>query len=331
MHNRANSNMVVKTVVMLLVYTAPYVLLCLGVISSPLIAVLLYLVSGLGMGGIGMGVMHDANHGAYTKQSKMNTFLSHTLDYLGCSSALWKIQHNVLHHSYTNIHGHDEDINAPLFLFRFSPHSKRYKIQKFQHIYIWFFYGLLTLYWITAKDFIKVVDYYQKGLIRTKKEFIMGLLKLIPFKLFYFLYALVIPMYMAPFSSVYILIGFLSMHVFAGILLSVVFQLAHVVPDMKFPQANENNEVNANWFSHQLHTTSNFSPKSKFLFWYLGGLTNQIEHHLFPNICHVHYRNLSKIVARTASDFQLPYNVNKTMFSAVSGHLRTLRLLGNKN
>jgi len=320
--------MVLKTIVMLLVYTIPVVLLSCGSITSPVIAIFLYLISGFGIAGIGMGIMHDANHGAYTKRSRLSHMLSHTLDYMGCSSEMWKLQHNVLHHTYTNIHGHDEDIDAPLFLLRFSPYSKSYKIHRFQHYYVWLFYGVLTLYWVTVKDFKKAGDYYKMGLIRTKKEYYIRLLKLIPLKAFYFTYALVLPMIFAPFSVYWILTGFVLMHLLAGILLSVVFQLAHVVPDMQFPQPDENKQMNANWYTHQLQTTSNFAPKNRLLFWHLGGLTNQIEHHLFPNICHVHYRTISKIVARTAKDFQVPYYVNKTLFSAVSGHIRTLRLLG---
>lgn len=306
--------MIVKTVVMLLVYTTPLVLLSVGIISSPLIAVLLYLISGLGIAGIGMGIMHDANHGAYTKHPRLNHLLSHTLDYMGCSSEMWKLQHNVLHHTYTNIHGHDEDISAPLFLLRFSPHSKSYKTQRFQHYYVWLFYGILTLYWVTGKDFVKSKDYLRKGLIKTKKEYRIRFAKLLLLKAFYFTYALVLPMIFAPFSAYWIVLGFVLMHVLAGIILSVVFQLAHVVPDMEFPQPDENEKMDANWHIHQLQTTSNFSPKSRFLFWYLGGLTHQIEHHLFPNICHVHYRNIGKIVERTARDFHIPYYTNNTFF-----------------
>lgn len=321
--------MIIKTIVMLLVYTTPIALLIFGTISSPLVAVLLYLLSGLGLAGIGMGVMHDANHGAYSKYSKLNNVMSHTLDFLGCSSEMWRLQHNVLHHTYTNVHGHDEDIDAPLFLLRFSPHSKSYKIHRFQHWYVWLFYGILTLYWVTVKDFRKVNDYYKMGFIKTKKEYWINMLKLVPLKLIYFTYALVLPMVFAPFSFYWIILGFVVMHLVAGILLSVVFQLAHVVPGTDFPQADENDDMNANWHIHQLSTTSNFSPNNRFLFWYLGGLTNQVEHHLFPNICHVHYRSLSRLVAKTASDYNLPYYVNRSLFSAVMGHVRTLRLLGS--
>lgn len=320
--------MITKTVVMLIVYTTPIVLLSLGLITSPAVAVMLFLVSGLGMGGIGMGIMHDANHGSYSKNSKLNTLLSYSLDFLGCSSEMWKFQHNVLHHTYTNIHGHDEDIDAPLFLLRFSPYSKRYKIHRFQHLYVWGFYSVMTLYWITLKDFKKVFEYYKMGLIKTKRESYMHLLKLIPLKLMYFGVTLVLPMIFAPFSPLWILLGFILMHMMAGVMLSMVFQLAHVVPDMKFPQSDDEGKIDESWFTHQLQTTSNFAPKNRFLFWYFGGLTNQIEHHLFPNICHVHYRAISRIVAKTAKDYHLPYYVNKSMFAAIAGHVKTLRVLG---
>ncbi len=313
---------------MLLVYILPILTISLNLVSSNLSVILLYGISGLGIAGIGMGIMHDANHGAYTNNSKLSYLLSHTLDFLGCSSQMWKYQHNILHHTYTNIHDHDEDISAPLFLLRFSPHSKLYKIQKYQHFYVWFFYGILTLYWVTGKDFVKSAYYYKIGLIPNKKEYIKRLLKFIPLKLYYFTTIVFIPYYFSDFSFLTILIGFLVMHFVAGLLLSVVFQLAHVVPNMEFPQADDEENVDENWYIHQLQTTSNFSPKNKFLFWYLGGLTNQVEHHLFPTICHVHYPKISKIVEQTAKDFSVPYHVNKSFFSALSGHIKTLKALG---
>lgn len=320
--------MVMKTIIMLLVYISPIVILALGIVQSPIISILLYLLSGIGIAGIGMGVMHDANHGAYTNSTWMGNMLGHTLDLMGCSSALWKLQHNVLHHTYTNIHDHDEDITPPMPLLRFSPHTEKTKVHRYQHFYVWFFYSILTLYWVTGKDFKKASIYLEKGLIPTKKAYRIRVVKLVFLKLLYFSYALVLPMIMAPFSAGWIITGFILMHLLAGLLLSVIFQLAHVVPEMQFPQADIEDKIEENWYIHQLQTTSNFSPNNRLLFWYLGGLTNQIEHHLFPNICHVHYRNLSKIVERTAHDFNIPYHVNPTFFKAVNNHVKTLKVLG---
>lgn len=320
--------MVVKTILMLLLYLTPITLLCIGLISSPFWAIVLYLLSGLGMGGIGMGIMHDANHGAYTNKRFFSFSLSHTIDFLGCSSDIWKLQHNVLHHTYTNIPGHDEDIVAPMGLFRLSPEDKLRKFHRYQYLYVWPFYCILTLNWITSKDFISAHHYYKMGLIPTKKQYIKEVLKLIPSKLIYFTYALVLPIIFAPFSAWWIVLGFIMMHLFAGVVLSTTFQLAHVVPGLQFPQPDENNQMNENWYLHQLETTSNFAPKNKLLYWYLGGLTNQVEHHLFPSICHVHYRNIGKLVEQTAKEFNAPYHVNKSMFAAIKGHLRILKNLG---
>ena len=325
---RSNTGMVLKSAIMLIAYFAPLILLFTGIISSPILVLALYFLSGLGLAGIGMGIMHDANHGSYSRIGWVNYLFAHTLDIVGNSSAIWKLQHNVLHHTYTNIHDHDEDIESVAFFLRFSPNTKRYGIQRFQHIYVWFFYGLLTLNWFLTKDFVKLFDYRKKGLITTRKELWWRFVKLLPIKLGYITYSLFIPMWMTPLPFYWVLIGFIVMHFTASLLLSVVFQLAHVVPEMAFPLAENVQEKEVNWYVHQLQTTSNFSPNNRFLAWYFGGLTNQIEHHLFPNICHVHYRKLSKIVQQTAKEYHIPYHVNRTFFSAVAGHVKTLKSLG---
>lgn len=320
--------MVIKSGIMLAAYFAPIIVLMTGIISSPWLIFVLYILSGLGLAGIGMGIMHDANHGSYSRKGWVNYLFAHTLDLVGNSSAIWKLQHNVLHHTYTNIHDHDEDLESLAYLLRFSPNHKHYKIQRFQHVYVWFFYGLLTLNWFLTKDFVKVIDYRKKGLIPSRREFWWRLLKILPIKLVYIFYALFVPMYMTSLPFYWVLLGFLAMHFVASLLLSTVFQLAHVVPEMAFPLAENVKEQDVNWYVHQLQTTSNFSPNNRFLSWYFGGLTNQIEHHLFPNICHVHYRKLSRIVQKTAHEYNVPYHVNRTFFSAISGHVKTLKSLG---
>ena len=80
--------------------------------------------------------------------------------------------------------------------------------------------------------------------------------------------------------------------------------------------------------SHQLKTTCNFGTKSKLLTWYSGGLNHQIEHHLFPQICHVHYPALAPIVKETAEEFGLPYRADTSFLGAIGLHLGQLRELG---
>src|SRR5690554_4657166 len=135
----ANSEMIFKTIFMLLLYIVPYVLM-LTVVSSLWAFLLAWIVMGFGMAGIGLSVMHDANHGTYSTNAKVNEIISRVMLIIGGSSVNWRIQHNVLHHTYTNVSGVDEDIEAGILL-RFSPHEERRGFHRFQHIYAWFLYG----------------------------------------------------------------------------------------------------------------------------------------------------------------------------------------------
>ena len=118
------------------------------------------------------------------------------------------------------------------------------------------------------------------------------------------------------------------MHFTSGLILSTIFQTAHVVPTSQYPLPDTNNEISNNWAVHQLYTTSDFAPKSKVFSWLIGGLNYQVVHHLFPNISHVHYKNIVALVQETARKYQHPYHVNESFFKAVHQHLLMLKSLG---
>jgi linoleoyl-CoA desaturase len=290
---------------MLSLFFVPLILLSSGVVTTLPVLFLLYILSGLGMAGIGMGVMHDAIHGSYSKNKKINTLLGYTFNLIGANSTIWKIQHNVLHHTYTNIDHADDDLNSPFFL-RFSPHAKHYWVHKFQHIYIWFFYGISTLSWITTKDFVRLKRFRDMGFLDKKYEYEKTFVSMALWKLLYYSYALVLPMIILPFSWGVILLAFLCMHFVTGTLVSIVFQIAHIMPVNEFPLPDSDGKMNENWYAHQFATTTNFSPDSNLLFWLVGGLNYQVEHHVLPDVCHVHYKNLTKIVSETAQEYGMP-------------------------
>ncbi|MGS2761382.1 fatty acid desaturase family protein [Sinomicrobium sp. M5D2P9] len=323
----ANKSMVSKTFVMLFAFFTPLILINTGIIHHTLLLFTLYIISGLGMAGIGMGIMHDAIHGSYSRNRKVNKYLGYTMNLIGANATVWKIQHNVLHHTYTNIQQADDDINVPFFL-RFSPHASKHRVQKFQHIYVWFFYSISTLMWITAKDFIRLHRYKKMGFLDKKGEYKKELLNLIGWKLLYYSYALALPLVIVPLSPGIIILAFLGMHMVTGLCISSVFQVAHIMPATEYPLADRDGIIENDWFMHQLATTSNFSPRSRFFSWLIGGLNYQVEHHLLPNICHIHYRKISHIVMQTAQEYGLPYHMKKTFVSAVADHTRMLRQLG---
>lgn len=322
-----NRSMVIKTIIMLSTFFIPLIFISTGLVSSPALLFALYITSGLGMAGVGMGVMHDAIHGSYSKNKTLNKYLGYTINLIGANASVWRVQHNVLHHTYTNVDEGDDDINAPFFL-RFSPHAKRYWIHRFQYLYIWFFYGLSTISWITMKDFVRVHRYQKMGFFNEGHEFRKELLKIFSWKVLYYSYALVLPLIMVPLPAWIIILAFLSMHFVTGICISLVFQTAHIVSDTSFPTPDEEGIIPSDWSAHQLATTSNYSPKSKVFSWLIGGLNFQIEHHLFPNICHVHYRKLSGIVSETAREFNIPYMVKTSFRVALWDHVKMLRQLG---
>jgi linoleoyl-CoA desaturase len=324
----ANTEMIVKTICMFLAYFVPYALIISGVATGVASLILCVVVMSLGLAGIGLSVMHDANHGAYSKKNWVNTLVGYSLNMVGANAFNWKMQHNVLHHTFTNVHEEDEDI-SPRGVLRLTPHSDWKKIHKYQFIYAWFLYGLMTIVWLFFKDFVRIVRYDKSGLAKKhkadiRKEWVI----LIGTKLMYICYIFVIPMVFTALVWWQVLLGVLLMHYIAGFILAIIFQPAHVIEGTEFPLPNEDNSLENNWAVHQLLTTTNFGNKSRWFSWYVGGLNFQIEHHLFPNVCHVHYRKISGIVQDTAHEFGLPYKSARTFIGALAGHARLLRQLG---
>lgn len=319
--------MVIKTIFMLSLYIIPLIILNSGIVSSIPMLFTLYVIAGLGMAGIGMGIMHDALHGSYSKNRTTNKFLGYSMNLIGANANIWKIQHNVLHHTYTNISEVDDDINAPFFL-RFSPHAEKNSLHKFQHLYAWIFYGLSTLSWVVSKDFVRLKRYHQMGFFKEENQYRKELVNAILWKILYFTFSLILPLIMIPLAPWLIVLAFITMHFVTGFSITIVFQTAHIMPGNEFPLPDENGLIASDWTIHQLATTCNYAPNSRIFSWLIGGLNYQIEHHLFPNICHVHYNKISKIVAETAQEFGIPYHIKKTFFAALIDHAKMLRDLG---
>lgn len=326
----ANREMVIKTIFMFSLYFTPYFLIIGGVSSNPWVLLGLCVVMGLGTAGIGLSIMHDANHGAYSNKAWVNTLLGYSLNLVGAHMMNWKIQHNVLHHTYTNVHDADEDI-SPRGVLRLSPESKWRPIHRYQHIYGWLLYGLMTIVWLFTKDFYRVFKYQQEGLLKKQKSSLgKELAIMLTTKVVYFLYIFVVPMMLIDVSFWQVFVGFLTMHYLAGFILAIIFQPAHVIEGTSYPVPDEKGTLENNWAIHQMRTTTNFGRKHKIFSWYVGGLNYQVEHHLFPNICHVHYREISKIVEATAAEYGIPYLSKETFWGAIKAHARQLKALGVK-
>jgi len=324
-----NAHMVYKTIIMLSMYFVPYALIMTNWFS-PLAMLPLAILMGIGFAGVGMGVQHDANHGAYSKKNWVNRMLGYTLNAIGGNVFTWKLQHNILHHTYTNVHNMDDDLEAGAML-RFSPHAELKKVHKYQHLYASFFYSILSINWVFKKDFHQLFKYKRNGVAAVNgMDFFKEFCILVGSKLVYYIYFIVLPLVFLDITWWQYIIGFLAVHFTAGFIVSVIFQLAHIVEGPLHPKPDEKGSIENNWAVHQLETTADFARNNKLVTWYLGGLNFQVEHHLFPRICHVHYRALSDIVKQTAKEFNLPYFEKKSFRGAVWSHIRLLRMFGRE-
>ena len=318
-----------KTIVMFCIFLVPYFLI-LTLEMPGWLHLLFTVVMGVGMAGVGMNVMHDGNHGSFSNKSWINIMMGSSIYILAGNVYNWKVQHNVLHHTYTNVHGHDEDLDAGRIL-RFTKHAEWKWYHKFQHYYSILLYGLLTINWAITTDFLQMKRYMKRKLAYDKlPNPFVNWSKLVLSKIIYLSMWIVLPMLILDLAWWKILIGFFVMHYTAGLILSVVFQLAHVMEDAEMPVPEKDGSLKNTWAIHQLKTTVNFSPKNRIINWFTGGLNHQVEHHIFPNISHIHYGKIAEIVKKTAQEFNLPYNEYKTTRKAIIAHFSYLKLMGMK-
>ncbi|EMY3583845.1 acyl-CoA desaturase [Flavobacterium psychrophilum] len=318
-----------KTVIMFSLFFLPFFAILYFTNMPFWIYFLSSIIIGIGMAGVGMNVMHDGNHGSYSSKSWLNKIMGGSIYILAGNVYNWQVQHNVLHHTYTNIPGHDEDLDAGRVI-RFTKEAKWYKFHAFQHYYSVFLYGLLTFNWCLTTDFKQMGGYLKRNLSYGDAPNPTNLwIGLVISKIIYFSFWIVLPLAVG-ITWWKVLIGFTVMHYTAGLILSIVFQLAHITDDTTNPNPNEEGEMENTWAIHQLFTTVNFAPKNWMVNWYTGGLNHQVEHHLFPNISHVHYGQIAEIVKQTAKECELPYHEYETMTSAVLAHFRHLKDLGQK-
>lgn len=276
----------------------------------------------LATGAIGFNIQHDGGHRAYSDRQWVNSAMAMSLDLVGGSSYIWRWKHSVFHHTYTNIQAYDADMDLGAVA-RLAPYQKLRFWQRWQHWYIWLMYGIMTIRWQLWGDFRDLIA-GDAGTLKFPRPRGWALVSLIAGKLVFLTLAFAIPLM---FHSIWVVLGFyaLSMGI-TGLLLAVVFQLAHCVEEAEFqPEPDAAGEVHNAWAIHQIESTVNFARRSRVLSWFVGGLNFQIEHHLFPRVCHIHYPALSRVVEATCREFDVDYREHGSFWSGVASHFRWLR------
>ena len=264
--------------------------------------------------------MHDAGHDSFSENKKLNSLLSYSLNLLGGNIYLWKLKHNIAHHTYTNIEGEDHDIEIKFM--RVHHGQKLKKHHKYQHIYFPVLYGISYLAWVFFQDYEKC---FRQRLSKNAKKFRFPLREKVIFwvsKIIHFHLFIIIPVIVVGWLPT--LIGLLIAGITCGLCLATVFQLAHVVSETEFKPI-ETDKVEDEWTIHQLNTTANFATKSKVLTWLLGGLNFQVEHHLFPKISHVHYPAVNEMVQKVCHEYNIKYIEFRSFWQALKSHVTVIQ------
>lgn len=323
----ANSLMIFKTVVILLVYATTYAL-ALSNILSPWALLGVVLLHGFATALIGLNIAHDAIHGAYSSSPKVNKFLGALFNVIGANDYNWSISHNMVHHTFTNIPDHDGDIDQ-VPVIRTNPNQDLWKMHRFQHVYIFFLYMLSSLSWVMMKDYVILSKDKVGGLTKPKTP-TKEIIRLFGYKLVYYTLFLIIPILVINLPWYMIVLGFVLMHLVEGLTLALIFQVSHIIEGVSFLKPDEKGVMENSWAAHQVLTSANYGMNSPTVVFLTGGLNFQIEHHLFPNICHIHYPNIAPIVKQTAEEFGLRYVEYKTFMDALRSHARTLKRFGTE-
>lgn len=289
------------------------------------ISILLSSLLGLNLATLGFNIMHEGGHQSLSRHKWINSIGAYFLNILGGNCYLWKIKHNINHHTYTNIQGMDSDIEIEPFM-RIHKEQSLFWIHRFQHIYCIFLYGGSYLAWIFWDDFTKYfTGKFSEGFDRKmdlKEHFIFWITKVLYITLF-----ICVPVFMVGLAKA--IIGFAIMSFVCGLFIAMVFQLAHVVEGTSLPAPlSSNNKIEQEWAIHQLNTTANFSTNNKVISWFLGGLNFQVEHHLFPKISHVHYPKINKLIKETCEQYEVSYLEYSSIFKAIGSHFSHIKKMG---
>jgi linoleoyl-CoA desaturase len=320
----AHRRLYLKSAVMVAWAAASWTLL-MFVASGWWQAALLTLSLGLALAGIGFNVTHDANHGSYSNRRWLNRTMRWSLDLIGASSYVWRVKHNVVHHTYTNIAGADGDIEQLPFL-RLAPDQKRRWFHRYQHFYAWPLYGFFAIKWQLLGDVTQLIVGHVEGTDlpwprgRELAGFWLG-------KVAFLTWAIGLPLVFHPAWQV--ALAFIGTSFVLAFTLAVTFQLAHAVDAAEFSSVDEMAGADRKeWARHQVETTVDFAPGNPVLAWYMGGLNFQIEHHLFPRVCHTNYPALAPLVREVCARYGVRYRVHRTLSQALASHVRWLRSMG---
>ncbi len=293
-----------------------------------LILLLSYIAFGFTFLLLGINIGHDAAHNCVTGNHRVDNVLFQIIFGLqGLSGYVWKLRHNFSHHIFPNIYDNDSDLELSKLVL-LSPHEKKMSIHKYQHIYVPFMYIWFSLIWIFYVDFAMLFKKKHAN-IKLNRVPPLEYIKLIVIKATYLYTFLYLPHFFTGLPFTTILVAYLIMNFSISLFLAFTFYISHHVLETKYAEARyENTLVKSSWIRHQIVSTTDFNIDSKLGNYIFGGFNLHVAHHIFPEVSHVHYPALTKIIRETLDENQLNWYKSFGFFEGVASHLSLLKKTG---
>lgn len=272
---------------------------------------------------IGVNIMHDGNHGAFTSSKTLTWIAGHTLELVGSSSVVYRRSHNYGHHSCVNHYELDRAFDTTYPLIRLHANQDRMWYHKYQHYYGWIIYTLVNFgdLFGTFDEFFWMSNFPNRRGSTSISSFIFQVFV----KLCWLFYAILIPTYIHGYVNIFP-VWLLYMLTF-GVGYALFFAVNHWTLDAGF--VDNQNISNTNWGVLQVENSINFALDSTFWTWLTGGLNYQIEHHLFPAMVHTRLPEISSIVQEVCKEYGVTYFAYPSFWTALKGHYDLLKALGS--
>jgi linoleoyl-CoA desaturase len=286
-----------------------------------------FVVFGLSFLLIGINIGHDAAHNCVTGNKRIDSLLFQlTFGLQGLSGYVWQIRHNFSHHIFPNVYENDTDLELSKLLL-LSPKQKRLAVHKYQHLYAPFLYMTFSLSWIFYIDF-NMLFKKQHANIKFGKIPAAEILKLILIKLTYIFIFLVLPINLSTLPLSFVLLAYFLMNFLVSLFLAFTFFISHHVLETEYAETHENKVVADSWIHHQIVSTIDFSTNSEFGNYIFGGFNLHIAHHLFPEVSHIHYPALTKIIEEVLEENNLSWYKSFSFMDGVRSHMQLLKRNG---
>ncbi|GAO45482.1 fatty acid desaturase family protein [Flavihumibacter petaseus] len=323
----AKREMLTKFACYSLIYITLYSGIYFPIIQSNLVfLILIYILFGLTGILLAFNCAHDCIHGTFTDNKRINSIVFYLVFNLqGVNSRLWQKRHIASHHIFPNVDGCDADIDDNPFM-RLSPHHPLRRHQRYQHLYAPVLYAIYTLHWIFVKDFIYL---RKKELANLKNQvYSFGFVsEVILLKMMYLVLLVALPVWLTPLTLSQVLLAFAVMHVVVSLFFVLTLIISHLAMETEFPKVDENGELPYDYYEHQLAVSLDYHPESKWANRIFGGFNSHTSHHLFPNLPHTVYNQITPLIREKARVYNLPYN-ERSIPAAIRSHFGYLKMLG---